>query len=186
MSAKPRKLINLLPQEEFASSTFGRILTWVLSSFRIIVIMVDVLVMMAFFSRFWLDARSNDLDDLVKQKQSLISASSDFEDEFKQIQKKLAVFSVVAKSEKGYGDYIKTLTSLLPNSTSLASLSFADNELSLKGVSPDESGIAQFITNLEASESFQDTVLFQVGGEGAGSSLLTFSAKTKIKEGGSK
>ena len=53
MSARKEE-INLLPQKGFEATTAGRILAWILSTFRIIVIITELLVMVAFLSRFWL------------------------------------------------------------------------------------------------------------------------------------
>ena len=81
---KKQAQVNLLPQEEFAGTTFGRTLRWAMSSFRIIVIATEMIVMLTFLSRFWLDARNADLNDLIKQKSAVLSASADFEKEFKE------------------------------------------------------------------------------------------------------
>ena len=96
---KKSQPINLLPKEEFAASTFGRIIKWLLSTFRVIVIVVEVVVMSAFLSRFWLDARSTDLNDQIKQRQSIIASFSSFEQSFRATQAKLAVFAATTKEE---------------------------------------------------------------------------------------
>ena len=83
MAARKKRQINLLPQEEFAASTLGRVLNWLLTTFRYIVIVTEIVVMTAFLSRFWLDAKSTDLNELIKQKQAVIAASADFEKEFR-------------------------------------------------------------------------------------------------------
>ena len=79
--------INLLPKEEFAASTWGRILTWLLSTFRIIVIFTEVIVMAVFLSRFWLDAKANDLNELLRKNQAILKTTTEFENEFRDIQK---------------------------------------------------------------------------------------------------
>ncbi len=78
---KKKRRINLLPQEEFAASILGRVLAWLLSSFRAIVSLTEMTVMIAFLSRFWLDAKSADLNELIRQKQPVIASTSDFEKE---------------------------------------------------------------------------------------------------------
>ena len=83
---KGSKLINLLPQEEFANSTIGRVFTWAMSTFRIIVIGMEMVVMVAFLSRFWLDAINVDLNDIIKQRSAVIAAQSYFEKAFRDLQ----------------------------------------------------------------------------------------------------
>ena len=69
---KKNKEINLLPQEQFAASTTGRVLAWVLSTFRMIVILTEMIVIIAFLSRFWLDIKSNDLTDEVDNQKKIV------------------------------------------------------------------------------------------------------------------
>src|SRR3989344_780469 len=92
--SKEQIKINLIPQDEFESSTFGRVLKWALSTFRIMVIVTELLVMSAFLSRFWLDARNSDLNEEIEIKKAQIGAYQDVEDSFRKYQAKL----VLAKS----------------------------------------------------------------------------------------
>src|SRR3990167_1085348 len=96
---KEKALINLLPQEEFESSTFGRVLKWLLSSFRIMVIITELVVMTAFLSRFWLDAKTTDLNDSIKQKQAVIESQNNFEKEFRKTQNRLVIFKEVTEAQ---------------------------------------------------------------------------------------
>jgi len=80
------KSINLLPQEEFEASTIGRVLKWATGTFRIIVIITEMVVMAAFLSRFWLDAQNSDLTDSIKIRSAQISAQGDLEKRFREIQ----------------------------------------------------------------------------------------------------
>jgi len=57
MAAKKEKPINLLPKDSFAETTLGRVITWFLGTFRIMVIAVELVVVAAFLSRFWLDSK---------------------------------------------------------------------------------------------------------------------------------
>ena len=89
------KSINLLPQEEFDTSLLGRTLKWAMGSFRIIVILTEMVVMAAFLSRFWLDAQNSDLNDSIKTATAQIQAQSSFEKEFRGIQQKLTIFKQI-------------------------------------------------------------------------------------------
>jgi len=114
MAKKKKAKINLLVRAGFSGSTLGRILTWVLTSFRIIVIVTEILVMLAFLSRFWLDARNTDLDEEIKQKQAVLSASQPFEKEFKETQARLKVFSSYAGGEGNNTKVISAIASGIP------------------------------------------------------------------------
>ena len=89
MPKKKTSVINLLPQEEFRKSPVGRILHWATTTFRTIVIITELIVIVAFLSRFSLDAKNADLNDIVRQNQSIIESYKDFEIEFRQIQQRI-------------------------------------------------------------------------------------------------
>ena len=181
---KKQKKINLLPQEEFAASNFGRLLAWAMGSFRIIVIVTEMIVMGAFLSRFWLDARVSDLNDLIKQKEAAISASSDFEAEFRKTQDKLTVFTGISKSSTLAAQSIDTLASYLPGNSLLTSISLTEETIRVKGVSTNEQNIAQLIANLENSDKFENVSLTQLSTSENQPGLLVFTLSMKSKKGG--
>lgn len=150
---KKQAKINLLPREDFSNTTFGRILSWVLSTFRIIVIVTEILVMLAFLSRFWLDAQNTDLNEELKQKQAVLAASATFEDQFKDAQARLKIFSEYAANEGDVTNLIKTINSRLPSDVVLKSITFNNQEIQLAGVSSNERAVQQFIVNLYDEDS---------------------------------
>jgi len=174
---KNKNQVNLLPQEEFAGSTFGRILVWALSTFRIIVIVTEMVVMIAFLSRFWLDARNVDLNDLIKQKQTVLSSTSDFEKDFRATQKRLKIFSALSPEDRPISAFLGTIVSYLPSDTSLASYSFSGGTIQVKGNAVSEASIAQFIVNLEKSGSFTSVDLINLDSSKQETSLLSFTLR---------
>jgi Tfp pilus assembly protein PilN len=185
-AAAQNKRINLLPQEEFSASTLGRILTWALSTFRIIVILTEVVVMLAFLSRFWLDARANDLNDEIRQKSAVISASADFEKQFRDIQNRLKIFDTVTGNVGTVSQYLEGLSSYIPIDVTLSSFQFSSGSLQLRGNSASEIGIAQFIANLQGSKIFTNIALSSIGTNPQNNSQLTFGLKIDLMKGGGK
>src|SRR4030042_2446823 len=180
---KNQNQINLLPQEEFAGSTLGRVLLWALSTFRIIVIITEMVVMLAFLSRFWLGARNVDLNDLIKQKHAVIAATADFEKDYRNTQKRRRVFSALAKEEGQASTYLETIATYLPSDVSLISYTFGAGVVQTKGAAISESSVAQFMVNLEASGAFEKVELTNLDSSQQESSLLTFSLKIVPKKG---
>lgn len=183
---KKKNKINLLPQEEFAQSTLGRVLAWLLSSFRVIVIITEVFVMMVFLSRFWLDAKSADLNDLIKQRQAVLAASVDFEKEFRGVQKKLDIFSELTDIDKLTTDHLNNTSSLVPPEIILSSFSFVGDDIKIEGISPNERGIAQFVANLEASDEFEEVIITRINTDQETQVLLTFALKLTLNSKGEK
>jgi len=184
MAARQKsKQINLLPQEEFAASILGRILRWGLTTFRFIVIITEIVVVGAFLSRFWLDARISDLNDLIRQKQAVIAASGEFEKDFRNTQTQLGIFTSITKEGVIASDVLETTSSLLPNDIYLSNFNFTQSEARIKGVAPSEQTIAQFIANLESVDNFKEISLTQLDSSEDNTDLLVFTLKIDLKKG---
>jgi Tfp pilus assembly protein PilN len=171
-----KPLINLLPQEEFAASTLGRILKWLTSTFRIIVIMTEVVVMLAFLSRFYFDARSNDLTDQINQKKAVISSFANLEKDFKTAQSQLKIFAALTTDNKKFLPLMQTLATRLPANVQLTFLTFTNGELEIRANSLDEAGAAQTIANLQDSKLFKSVNLTQVESKQT-DSFISFNVK---------
>ena len=187
MTTAPKKSeINLLPQEEFASSTLGRILTWLLSTFRVIVIVTEIIVMAVFLSRFWLDAKANDLNDLIRKNQAVLGTTVEFENEFRNIQKKLDTFSKTSGTKTDPSEYINQISKSLPADVYLNSLQISDDSIQIKGNSINEMAISQFIEYLKKNEDFSDIVLLGTNTSQKNISVVEFSLKISFTSKGGK
>jgi len=178
--------INLLPQEEFASSTLGRILAWLLSTFRIIVIFTEVIVMAVFLSRFWLDAKANDLNDLIRKNKAILSTTTEFENEFRNIQKKLGTFSKISAIKINPSEYINLINKSLPADVFLTSILISDGSIQIKGNSINEIAISQFLVNLKNIENFSEVVLMGTNTNQQNISLIEFNLKIDLSSEGGK
>jgi len=176
MSAK--KLINLLPQEEFETSLVGRVLRWATGTFRIIVILTELVVMGAFLSRFWLDAKNSDLNELIEVKSAQISSQSDFEKEFRNLQKRVEVFKKMS-ADKKFSEILAAITSKLPPEVSFSSLSLRESAAQIKGVAKSELAITQFMANLEADQFFKEVSLEQISQSENNPALTVFALGIK-------
>ncbi len=183
MAARKKRQINLLPQEEFAASTLGRVLNWVLTTFRYIVIVTEILVMAAFLSRFWLDAKSTDLNEMIKQRQAVIAAMADFEKEFRLTQDRLKIFAALTSEEIETDEVLEAVSSRLPADVFLTVFSLTSDGVRIQAASPSERSIAQFIANLESSDIFDEISLSQIGSLEEGQDLLSFTLNATFKEG---
>lgn len=130
----------------------------------------------AFLSRFWFDVKNSDLNELIEQKIAVISAYRDVENEFRLAQKKIDVFSELAK-EPARSEKIWIITSYLPLDVSLISLSLDKNSIQIGGTSGSEQGISQFIANLESANEFSQVELAQVNSDEENPSFILFTLK---------
>lgn len=152
------KSINLLPQEEFEASLLGRVLRWAMGTFRIIVIVTEMVVMGAFLSRFWLDAQNSDLTDQIKVQAAEVQSQAEFEKEFRGLQTKLQIYKTIGASSQ-YSSKLDLIVSKIPSEIVLSSISLGATTLDIKGDSGSEIGIAQLIANLKAEPTFKQVTL---------------------------
>lgn len=153
--------INLLPQEEFQASTLGRTLKWLLGTFRMIVISTEMIVMLAFLSRFWLDAQNNDLTDSINQQKIIVGSYKSVEDEFRLTQTKLSIFKEFVSGPK-ISSIAKTITSNLPPQVVLENLLLKGNNLQVEAKAQSEKDAVQLIANLQNTNIFQGIKLTRI------------------------
>lgn len=182
MAAKKKKRvsINLLPTEGFKSTIMGRALQWALTSFRVMVIVCELIVMGAFLSRFWLDARNSDLNEEINIAKAQVMAYEPVETEFRLMQKRLLIASQLY-SEENVSLHVDSLSQYLPTDVFLNSISVIDDSFQIKATSLSERSILQYIVNLESLEIFDDIVLSQISSSIDNESYMTFTLSTKLK-----
>lgn len=182
MSARKKEEINLLPQKGFEMTTVGRVLSWILSSFRIIVIATEIIVMIAFLSRFWLDAQNTDLNEEIEDKKAVLSASLAFEKEFKDIQNRIEIFSNISSQAK-VSEQLEVITKLLPPDIFLENINFSgQNKNIIVGLSANEVSVQQFIVNLKSSDIFENVSLGKLSSYKNNSELIEFEIELQRKE----
>lgn len=182
MAARDKKepKINLLPQEEFAQSTLGRILRWLLTSFRLIVIATEMVVMTAFLSRFWLDAKISDLSEAINQKKVVISSYAQVEKSMRLAQKQLSIFSALAYDQSKYIPLLEKLTSALPPDVQITSLTIDSSQIQLRATTISEQSASSFILNLKNTNLFDKTTITQVSIDQT-SNLISFQVLGTFK-----
>lgn len=181
MAAPKKRDIELLPREEWEKTTFGKLLKWTLTFGRYTVIATELIVILAFVSRFKLDRDLTDLYEEIQQKQAIIQATSDFEEEFRFLQKRLATIQDLEEKQLATAGVIEELSLLLPLDVSLTDLSVADKKVSLTATALSEQGLASFLNNLKTSDRFERLVLSDIitGTEkGVG---IQFEIKSELK-----
>jgi Tfp pilus assembly protein PilN len=178
-TAKKEIKVNLLPQREFEKSTIGRILRWALSSFRLIVILTEMLVMAAFLSRFWLDAKNSDLNASIAQKKAVILSYATTEKSFRAVQKKLNTIAKITPITPT-SSYLQTISSYLPPDIELRSVSENENNFQIVGASGSEQSIAQFIANLESAKIFKSVSLGGIDSDKDNQAMTIFTIKASL------
>lgn len=182
LKKEKEKQINLLPTDKLSDTTFGRVLLWFLSTFRVLVIIVELFVISAFLSRFWLDAKNSDLSEEIKQKEAQIKAMRPTEEETRSLQKKTEIISLIFSAKKPYSEFIKGIVPLIPPDVNLSSISFEGEKANILGLSKNEAAIQQFLVNLESSSEFKNPTITQLGQDEENDQMLKFGISVPISK----
>ena len=177
------KLINLVPEEGFASTTSGRILLWTLSTFRVVLIITELVVIGAFISRFWLDAKNTDLTEQVNEVKNTIVSLEPFEENFKDVQNRLQIFDSYIQNKDKINSSLKTVVSYKPQGVSFQEINAGLDQISINATAVSEIQIQQYYVNLKASNKFENIRLSNISINKENSSLnfaLTADVKTEI------
>ena len=95
-------------------SFWGRFLKWSLTAGRYIIILTELVVIMAFMSRFKLDHDLSDLNDAILGKQALLEASSNTEKVLRLTQARLNLADQKLKVNPVPSEVISKIIRLFP------------------------------------------------------------------------
>lgn len=153
MPAKPIE-INLLGQEDLKHTPQGRILNWALTYGRYIMIGTEIVVLLAFISRFSLDRKLTDLKEEISQKQAILEANAPLEHEIRLLQDHLAKVKQITTTQSAPINIITLLKSLLPPDVYIDTLDVTADRLVVSATAGETNGFSQFLTNLQATKQF--------------------------------
>lgn len=161
MPAKP-VTINLLGEETIAHTPQGRIVQWALTYGRYIMIGTEIVVLLAFISRFSLDRKLTDLKEEISQKQAILEANLPLENDIRSLQDRLSRIKSVITEQKRPVDAITFTQTILPPDVYLTSLDIIREKLILSLVAGTAEGFSRFLANFQSSKTITNTELQDV------------------------
>jgi Tfp pilus assembly protein PilN len=161
--AARKTAIEFLPQEEWEKGTWGKVLKWALNIGRHIVIFTELVVILAFLSRFKLDRDLTDLGEKIKQQQAIITSWGNFEETFRFLGKRLETINELKKNQLETDLFLDELANLVPIDVVVYDFNISDKKLSLSATAFSEGGLSIFLKNLKNSSRFKNVKLTQLG-----------------------
>jgi len=144
--------INLIPKDSFEFSTLGKVLSWTTTTGRVLVVLTEFIVLLAFGSRFYFDKKVNDLTEEVSQKQVQIEAFAETENTMRKIlAKQVPIDNYLAKNI-AFGKKYDGLARLIPLGVHLTALTIDEKGMVMNGESVSELGFAQLLKRLKKME----------------------------------
>jgi hypothetical protein len=171
--------INLLGAQTFDRSVFGKLIRWASTYGRYIMIGTEIVVLLAFISRFSLDRKITDLKDEIDQKQALIEANLDLENQVVELQDRLKNIKPLIDSQAySFQTYKKIVTSSPPDVRFLT-FDYSNNSINARVQSQTLTSFSQFIHNLESIPTLTNIELQSINRNSITGIDFTFSAKVQ-------
>ncbi len=173
--------INLLAQAGFARQPLGKFLSWSLSYGRYIIITTQIIVLLAFFSRFKLDQDLSDLHSKMEEKVHIIEALAPIENNTRSIQRKLEIIKQLETSRGLYFTTLQTLATQTSNDIAIKQIAITQNKLTLSGNAINIVSFNNFLTFIRKNKLFSQISLDQVS-KNTDNQTLTFNLSMEIQE----
>lgn len=172
--------INLVPKDPFFETPLGRVLQWALSVGRYIVMFTELVVVVSFATRFYLDRQVTDLNRELVQKQTVIESYGSFEEEFRQVQEKINQYQQIQQTEN-IVEVFPVLAEVIPDGVELQELAIYPDRVSIAGQVFSQRSLNLLINNLQLSPNFTNVIVNTIesqAGSGTGF-VFELSAQTR-------
>lgn len=156
MPATSEISINLLGSAKQELSPVGRMIAWITTYGRYIMITTEMIVLIAFISRFSLDRQLTDLNDEIQQKQDIITYNQELEQSFRRTQDSLNKIKTLLELQMKPTNAVSTLHTLLPSGTYFQNLAITNGRISSQVISLTVQSFSQFLLNLSATKALQN------------------------------
>jgi hypothetical protein len=146
--------VNLLPKADLQGNNTGKLLDWITSIGRWIVVLTEFIVICAFLSRFYFDTKLANLFDSLRQKKVIVSSMADFESEFLLVQEKTDLLKTILAEEQKPSSFVNQISQIIPMDVTLTSIQLDEKTLRLSGYSLSTQGINLLISGLKKQPNF--------------------------------
>ncbi len=164
--------INLLPKDDTENKPEGKILRWALSWGKKIVILTELVVVLAFLSRFKIDSDVANLSDEIDRKKEIVMTFADFETNFRTIAARVQKVKAV-KSSVSVVTILESTERLIPPTIKLSQVAVRGQGVQIEG-SGDDKSLALMVAAFKASPEFTNVAMDRVTKEGT-EVLATFN-----------
>lgn len=112
----------------------------------------EIVVLLAFISRFSLDRKLTDLKEELSQKQAILEANQPFEQTIRDIQSQTTQIRSLTKNQRVSVEILSSIKTMLPPDVFLLSLDLGKSNVAGSAIAGTTQGFSQFLTNIESSK----------------------------------
>lgn len=175
-SAVPTINIDLLKSQGSPQKLIIKAIKWLLSAGRYLIIFVELIVLIAFLTRFVIDAEIENVKDEISKRAPYVEGLKPTEILIKKTQFQLSIIKQLKSSSVKYDEIIQAIAEQTPANVSLNSITLETNPdkiaLKMEGNTKDNVELSTFIYGLRTSNNFSDVEIVNVD---LGRGILNFS-----------
>lgn len=154
MSAQT-KSVNLLPPSDFELSLWGRFLSWVVTIGRYVIIVTELVVILAFLSRFKLDEDIRTLNQEVGNKKNFLESSATWEADFRRVQARFLAVKKLLDYQWEPDEVLLNLATEIPKEAKLSTLLATPKKVVLSGLTIDELMLGKMVTRIDQDDKWK-------------------------------
>lgn len=170
--------INLLKKK--GVGIIDRFISWALTIGRLLVIITETVALAAFLYRFSLDRHLVDLHDEIKIKQTVITATKDSEQSYRNLQDRLLLSSRLTQNENQTVALLQNIYSREKNDLQINTINIAEGHIKIEAVMHSISTLTNFVEALKAYPIINSVSLDRIEDRTSNGSIsITMTAKFK-------
>src|SRR3989344_1928159 len=181
--------LDLLRPQTSPEKILTRLIRWLLSSGRFILIFVEAVVLIAFITRFKLDADlQTDKEKIVLEQAPFIESQKSFEILIRETQLKLSTIGSLKSDRTDYPQILKKIADQPPAGVKLTTVNFEKSldkiSIRISAIAQNNSDLSSFIAGLKQDPIFSD---INIGNITFSTGILNFTLEAQAnKSGGTK
>lgn len=144
--------VNLLPSDDLEGRPGGIFLKWALSWGKRIVVTTELIVILAFLSRFWLDTEVANLSEKIEQKKAIVLSQSDFEKTFRALSSRVSRSQSIENLPSPLTVYNLSLP-LIPQGVVISKITL-DGKSIFIAANSDEASLGKMVDSFKNSPDF--------------------------------
>lgn len=162
-----KKGISLLPDAENVNSFSARVIRWLSTAGRFVIVLTELVVISAFLSRFWLDRQNSDLSETIRQQKAILESTSQFESDYRLLVSQLDYIKNNYQTRPIFSDKIISVIKSTPSTITFDSFSLdpdSSGQISarLNIIAYQEQTLVEFITNLKLNPDIKSVDIAKI------------------------
>ena len=168
--------VNLLPPSDFEQSFWGRFLRWAVTTGRYIIILTELVVILAFLSRFKLDEDLRKLNEQINGQVGFLDSQQTQLDQFLKLQSKLNLVDKMVDGRTDPGIDMDYIQNKLDSNLIIKKREFYPGMMSITAVTLSEQAMGQLLSSMSADGVWKSLDVTNIAGDKANGILFTITA----------